>query len=305
MGLGLVCHHVTLVRGKPVNSLSPRALRVCDYRSGKLSSRDILAIWHENIASHSGLPAKLSACGASVYRISSSLLPLWDLVDDSLKYDTDILAALSRIGSELRDAGIRCVMHPGQFVSLSSHDPRVQAGALADLTMHAYILDSLGYPRTTEAAINIHGGSKAGLFDTINTIRSLPDAIRSRITLENDELCFATEHLLLAHSETGCPIVFDSHHHSLNPGRLSTDKAYEIACSTWPTGIRPLQHISSSRPESVGGSLSQLRAHGDYITHIYECQADGVLSSRIDLEIEAKAKNFAVARVRDILFPSA
>lgn len=303
MGLGLVCHHVTLVRGKPVNSLSPRALRVCDLRSCKLTSDQILAVWHENIASHRGLPAKLMACGASTYRISSSLLPLWDLVDDSVKHDESIRAALTQIGSEL--AGIRCVMHPGQFVSLSSQDPRIQASSLGDLAMHAYILDCMGFPRSPHAAINIHGGSKAGLFDTIDAINRLPESIKSRITLENDELCFATEHLLFAHSETGCPIVFDSHHHSLNPGRLSTQAAYDVAVSTWPAGIRPLQHISSSRPESVGGTVSQLRAHGDYITHIYECQAAGVVSNSIDLEIEAKAKNFAVARVRDNLFPGA
>jgi UV DNA damage endonuclease len=59
----------------------------------------------------------------------------------------------------------------------------------------------------------VHGG-KGGRADVlVDTISRLPESIRSRLCLENDESCYSASRILDVCRRSGLPMVFDAHHH--------------------------------------------------------------------------------------------
>jgi len=152
----------------------------------------------------------------------------------------------------------------------------------------------MGLDRSPQCAINIHGG-KSGRSDVlIRRINDLPETIRSRLTLENDESGYSVVQLLEVHKGTGVPVVFDTHHHIFNDDSLSMDEAMDATMETWPKGIRPLQHISNTEPGLENGSFVDRRKHSNMIHYVPEPQLKFLQYRKIDVEVEAKHKNFAV-----------
>jgi UV DNA damage endonuclease len=186
-------------------------------------------------------------------------------------------------------------MHPGQFCVLSSESEQTRETAVRDLEVHAWILDAMGLPRTPYTSLILHGGKGKQAQRLIDSILDLPAGVRTRLVLENDECSYSLRELLPVHERTGIPLVFDSHHHSFKPDGLTTEEAFRLAVETWPAGIRPLQHMSNSRPDAR--TFAERRAHSDYITSPAAVQIAALRDGLIDLEVEAKAKNLAVARL--------
>jgi UV DNA damage repair endonuclease len=94
------------------------------------------------------------------------------------------------------------------------------------------------------------------------------------------------------------PICWDSHHWTFKTDGLTVDDAYRMSCETWTDGVRPLQHVSNSEPGPEGRSFMELRKHSQYLEFIPEPQLQGVREGLLDLEVEAKMKNLAVAAIR-------
>ena len=156
----------------------------------------------------------------------------------------------------------------------------------------------MGLPLSPYAAINIHGG-KADRSDSIVSVyRSLPDNIRSRLTLENDEKCYNVPQLLDIHDRCGVPVVFDSHHFTFNTGNMSFAMAFDDTRSTWGN-IKPLQHISNTEPGFEDAAFNQKRAHSQYIHYIPDMQLEAMRDNTVDVDVEAKHKNLAIFAMRD------
>jgi UV DNA damage endonuclease len=147
--------------------------------------------------------------------------------------------------------------------------------------------------------INIHAGGgygdKAGALARLAaSLRALPAAVRSRLTLENDDRTYAPAELLPLCRETGTPFVYDVHHHRCLPDGLSVEEATAQALETW--NREPLFHLSS--PKDGHGSKNP-RPHHDFIS-----PADfpeSWLGLNLTVEVEAKAKEVAVALLRQEL----
>src|SRR3712207_2256195 len=112
-------------------------------------------------------------------------------------------------------------MHPGQYTVLSSPEPKVAAAAARDLAYHARFLDALGLDGTHK--IIVHGGGIYG--DKPAAIRrwaqrwgSLPENVRARLVVENDERLFGAEDVLELSWRTGTSVVFDVFHHRVYAG---------------------------------------------------------------------------------------
>jgi UV DNA damage endonuclease len=122
----------------------------------------------------------------------------------------------------------------------------------------------------------------------------LPDAVRSRLTIENDDKVYSPKDLLPLCRATGLPLVYDVHHHRCLPDGTSIEQATAEAVSTW--NREPLVHISSP----LGGwNGPRPKRHHDYVNlaDFPECWRQ----RRITVEVEAKAKELAVLRLRDEL----
>jgi UV DNA damage endonuclease len=192
---------------------------------------------------------------------------------------------------------MRVTTHPGQFCVLSSDSESVVANAFKELSIHGWFFDQMGLDHSPKWAINIHGGKKDRTSQLIDQIKSLPDNVRKRLTLENDENCYNVIDLLPVFEATGTPVCFDSHHHTFNDGLLNMDEAFSVSCATWPDGIKPLQHLSNTEPSLVGGSFADRRKHSDMIHYVPDCQLNALRDDTVDVEIECKMKNIGVFKM--------
>jgi UV DNA damage endonuclease len=92
-----------------------------------------------------------------LYRITSSLFPFADTPEgESVLNEFD--HELKATGDRSQSLGIRIVIHPDQFVVLSSDTPSVIENSIKILQMQAMIFDKLGLPRSPWAMMEIHGG---------------------------------------------------------------------------------------------------------------------------------------------------
>ena len=130
------------------------------------------------------------------------------------------------------DLQIRLSFHPDQFVVLSSPHPAVVANSIQELTYQALLAEAVGAD-----IINIHAGGVYGDKDSAlqrfgEVYDVLPEAVRSRLTLENDDVSYTPEDLLPLCEQRAIPLVYDVHHHRCNPDRLTIEEATEQAAVT-------------------------------------------------------------------------
>ena len=244
------------------------------------------------------LMASLKYCaqkGIGAFRVNSQILPLKThptagyLVKE-LPCAEQIMARFRDCGAFAREHDIRLSFHPDQFVVLNSPNPVTLSRSISELEYQAEVASWIGAD-----TINIHGGGAYGdkssaLKRLERTIKKLPRAIRSRLTLENDDKIFTPADLLPVCLETGVPLVYDVHHHRCLPDDWNVETATESACSTWKR--EPVFHISS--PLKGWRGLAPERHH-DYINPRDFPEAWRKLS--VTVEVEAKAKELAVLRL--------
>lgn len=302
MALGICCQWVeerTKRNGEVVleNIINEQSLQLGAYKNGKYSRERILKTYRNNVSEILRIIPVLNANKIKSFRLSSGIFPLFEFASDIARHDEEILRNLANAGTQFKNAGIRVTCHPGQYTVLSSDKGSVVENAKKELEYHAWIFDQMGFDQTPYYAINIHGGKSDRSEQLINVIKSLPDNVRNRLTLENDEKCYNVKELNEIHSATNVPIVFDSHHFNFNDGGLSFADAYSICTSTWGN-IVPLQHLSNSEIGMENGSFNEKRAHSKMIHHVPDLQLAAIRDNLIDLDIEAKAKNIAVLKMR-------
>ena len=281
-----------------VNSINERSLQLGRFQKGLYSKPYIRECYINNINELLRVVPKLVQNGIKVFRMSSGVFSLAEFNRDILDNDEQISLLLAKLGNAFMTAGIRVTTHPDQFVVLSSDNPVTVDNAIKELSHHAWVFDRMGLPLSPYAAINIHGGKSDRLEQLVKAIGYLPDNVRSRLTLENDESAYSIVDLLPVYESTGVPIVWDSHHHTFNDGGLTLDEAYGLAMFTWRnTSCKPLQHLSNTTPGLENGNFTERRKHSDYIHYIPDCQREGLIYDVVDIDVEAKMKNLAVLKV--------
>ena len=236
--------------------------------------------------------------GIYFFRLSSNLFP-WasEYEISSLKDFEGIKASLAEAGKFAKAHGMRITSHPGPFNKLCSDSETVVQNTLTDLRIHGEVFDLIGLPRTHESKINIHLGGAYGEKEVavgrfIKNFERLPESVRVRLTVENDDKpsLYSTKELVENLTPyTGIPIVHDQHHHLFCDGGISQEEAMRLAASTWPNGIRPIIHYSESLSEEMGDPKIKPQAHSDYIKR--EIQTYGM---EIDVMVEAKKKDLAL-----------
>jgi UV DNA damage endonuclease len=232
-----------------------------------------------------------------LYRITSDLFPFAD-TELGEKVLTELDEKILETGKRAIAVGLRMVLHPDQFVVLSSDSPEVVANSIKILKMHAMILDKLGLPRSPWAMMEIHGGKSNRSERLVEVIRQLPEEIRSRLALENDEYAYSAQEILEVCQQAEIPMVFDAHHHVIHENLDSYDhpsvaQMKAAARTTWPVREWQLVHISNGK-EAFGD-----RHHSDLITVMPSSYKNAPW-----IEVEAKLKEEAIAKLREEWLPT-
>jgi UV DNA damage endonuclease len=281
------------------NSINERSLQLGRFQKGFYSNNFIRECYINNINEIIRVVPKLVENNIKLFRMSSGLFSLAEYNRDILDNDEQISFLLAKAGKAFSNAGIRVTTHPDQFVVLSSDNPVTVDNSIKELSHHAWVFDKMGFPISRDSAINIHGGKSDRTQQLISVVSNLPDNVRHRLTFENDESSYSLVDLLEVFVKTNVPICWDSHHHVFNDGGLSLDDAYGLAMYTWHRiDSKPLQHLSNTEIGSEDGSFTERRKHSQYIRYVPECQLTGLLSERVDVDVEAKAKNLAVLKLK-------
>jgi UV DNA damage endonuclease len=235
--------------------------------------------------------------GIQLFRISSDIAP-WASEYDILELPNidKIVDVLERIGSFVNQNNMRLSMHPGQFNCLASPNESVINNSFKDLNMHGVVMDLLGMPRNHNASINLHVGGAYGdpqsaLERWCLNFDRLPDSVRSRLTLENDDKrnMFSIPMLYEgAYKKRSIPLVFDSLHYVCGPQDSSYSEALSMAVSTWPSDIRPVCHHSSAKKIWEDPKTPSMVTHADFCHEKFDdC------GYSVDVDLEAKAKEQA------------
>lgn len=279
------------------NSIKEKSLQLGAYKNGKYSDSLINSIYHNNLDEISNVIPKLVYNNIRSFRLSSGLLPLFEFCSDIAKNDDSLIVKLQQIGNKFKENNIRVSCHPGQFAVISSDSDDVIKNTIKELEYHAWIFDQMGFAETPHYAINIHGGKRGNWEKAINTISNMPNNVKNRLTLENDESCYSVRELLKVHEKTTIPIVWDSHHHTFNEDNMTLEEACAETFKTW-TNAKPLQHLSNTEPQLINGSFTDRRKHSFYVHYVPNCQKTLINENMIDLDVEAKGKNLAVLKMR-------
>lgn len=289
--IGLCCQYLENKKNKYVNITNEKTLRYNEYLKNKYSNDKIIDTWKNNIDGMFNIIKKCNELNIKVFRISSNLFSLYDSCENLLEND-ELKLKLNGVGKYCIENNIRLTSHPDQFVVLSSNNKDVIDKSIKMLEHHAWIFDNMGLDKTPYYSINIHGGKRGNLKVLIDSINTLKENVRNRLTLENDELSYNVKDLYEVYKEVGVPICFDSHHHTFNTGDYVDEKAFDISLSTWKH--KPMTHLSNTDPNNINGNFQDRRKHSDYVHYIPSYQLKYNNENKIDIDFEFKMKNIAI-----------
>lgn len=285
--LGLVC--ISASKSVRFKTITRKRLLQFDLIEQERLLRDLYA---ENLRR---LGVAIEFCVAHqirLYRLSSALFPFADDPMGAAVLD-EFADGMKLIGEQALRSQVRLVLHPDQFVVLNSDRSDVIENSIKIMRMHARMFDLLGLPPSPWALMNIHGGKGDRPDRLISTIRDLPENVRSRLTLENDEYTYGVEQILPICQATGVPLLFDAHHHVIHEHVESYEDpsviaGFEAARTTWTNPDWQVVHISN------GAESFADQRHSDYITVMPSCYRQAPW-----IEIEAKQKEFAIKKLQE------
>ena len=294
MRLGLCC----LFHDEPIKFRRTTAAYV-----QRQSRDDALRYLSEIAAANAAaLKAALTYCrdnGIGAFRINSQILPLkthpvagYRITD--LPGHEKIVDAFKACGRFSRRHDIRTSFHPDQFIVLSSPRPEVVQRSLADLAYQAEAAEWVNADVINIHAGGAYGDKAAALSRLAAVVDRLPPAIRSRLTLENDDRTYTPRDLLPLCEHVRIPLVYDVHHHRCRPDGLRVADVTARALATWDR--EPLFHLSSPLAGWTGPKPAR---HHDYID-------PGDVPSEwlgldLTVDVEAKAKELAVKALQKYL----
>lgn len=299
--LGLCCINNTLRKRRPTTFCSRNTIRsnFSVERAKDLANEncdDILRLlkWNEEKAPN--LPIR-------VFRLSSNVFPRF--TDKEVEsYSIDFAKEkLKKAGDYAKEKGHRILMHPGQYNQVGADKQSVFESTELDLSHHADILNAMGISEE-DGVLIVHGGGTYG--NKERTMRrwceqfsDLPQKVRKRLVLENDERQYSVDDCLEICNEIGIPMIYDCHHNAcyreLHPDEKHTKSTKFIPkiLETWKDNRRPVVHVSEQREGQRVG------AHSDYIERIpnHVLNIARIHNRSFDLEVEAKAKEAAIDKL--------
>jgi len=237
------------------------------------------------------------AYNIDVYRLTSKLIPLathpvtedWDYIGD---FEDEYI----KIGKFIKENDLRISAHPDHYTLINSHSDKVFDNSLKDLDYHVKLYEAMGIDDYKYKLVMHIGGVYKDKESSIERFKhnfvKLPDRIRRRLILENDDKAYTAKDVLGICKELNVPMVLDVHHHNCaNNGENLEDMLNEIF-ETWKGEyFVPKIHFSSPK------SQKEFRSHADDINpnEFYNfLKIAKKLDMDFDVMIEAKNKDNAL-----------
>ena len=235
-----------------------------------------------------------------LFRISSDLIPFGSSPVNTLAWPEIHKEAFDRIGSKIRKSGMRVSLHPGQYTVLNSPTEDVVERAITDLVYHDKILIALGTDQTNKIVLHvggIYGDKKEALERFEQNFRRLPEAVRNRLIIENDDRLYNIEDVLTLAHRLHVPAVYDNLHHAINPPPSGGTDPYWIAegKKTWKAadGNQKIHYSQQALDKRPGAHTDTINLETFLTFH------ERLEDKQIDIMLEVKDKNLSAIKCQN------
>jgi|GEM_PF-167822 len=237
------------------------------------------------------------AHGLLFFRLGSGIVPFGSHEINTHPWQQEFRGEFEELGRYMRQHGMRISFHPDQFVVLNSPDPAIVQRSVDELIYQGSLLDLMGLDASAKLQIHaggVYGDKPAALARWADTFHTrLPEAVKRRLVVENDDRLYSLRDCLDLHEMTGVPILFDNFHHECLHHGEPMREALRLAAATWdPVRDGPLMmDYSSQAPgERRGKHTDSLvpTLFREFLTHVEELELDMMLEIK-DKEASAVA----------------
>jgi UV DNA damage endonuclease len=227
--------------------------------------------------------------GLLAHRISSQLVPFGSHPVLDVDWAAEFADELADVGAFARSHDLRISFHPGQYTLINSPDEDVHRRSVDDLDYHCRVLEAMGLDTTHK--VQIHGGGTYG--DVAASVerfaaryRALPERIRSRLVVENDDFGITYREVVAIADRCDVPVLLDNLHLEVTDPDVRLGEALARVLPTWgPDDGVPLLDYSSQDPAKRAG------AHAPSIDPVhFEAWLDEVGDVDVDVILEIKDK---------------
>ena len=241
------------------------------------------------------------AQGLLFFRMGSGIVPFGSHEINTFSWQAHFAAEFGEIGDYIKANNLRVSFHPDQFVVLNSPSPDIVQRSIQELVYQGSMLDLMGLDGTAKLQIHVGGlyGERELAISRFAAVHAaLPEAVKARVVVENDDRLFPLRDCLHLHELTGVPILFDNFHHEcLNHGEPMAE-ALRLAAATWhPTrdGVPMMDYSSQALGERKGKHTDDLvdDLFRDFLANLHGLD--------MDLMLEIKNKEASALRAVAIL----
>lgn len=244
--------------------------------------------------------------GIMFFRMSSDIVPFASHPVCTFDWEAYFRERLQAIGGFIKKNKMRISMHPDQFVLLNSLKPDIIERSIAELDWHCRFLDALELDSSAKVQIHVgglYGNRPEAIARFINAYNKLPENIRKRLVIENDDRLFSLSDCLGIHEATGIPILFDNFHHACNSNGMSYIEAWKSVKKTWKKsdGI-PMSDYSSQESGAKKGKHAEhidIKDFSSYLKEISSFDFDVMLEIK-DKEKSAMEAIMAARKIRPV-----
>ncbi|PRY13720.1 UV-damage endonuclease [Pontibacter ummariensis] len=290
MKIGYPCINQTL------DCSSSRTFRLASY-----SEERLISTVEQNLACLRRILEYNVQHGLFFFRLTSDLVPFASHEVNQYNWQEHFKMTFRRLGNYIKSNNMRISMHPDQFVVLNSPNEQTVKNSIAELVYQGAVLDLMELDTT--AKLQIHGGGAYG--DKPTAIQrfaevyhtQLPDAVKARLCVENDDRTYTLQDCLQLHELTGMPVIFDNlHHECVNNGEPMRE-AVQMAAQTWDPeqdGILMMDYSSQAPDERKGKHVQSIQ---EQLFHDFLAETEGM---DMDIMLEIKDKEESALKAIEV-----
>lgn len=195
--------------------------------------------------------------GLFFFRISSEIVPFASHPVCRFDWEKYFRKDFERIGKFIEKNGIRISMHPDQFVLINAKNKDIVRRSFRELEYHCKVLDLMKLDFSAKVQIHVggvYGDKREALERFVLNYGKLPDFVKRRLALENDDRLFSLRDCLYLSKRCKIPVIFDVFHHRCYNDGKSVKEGIVLASKTWggKNGILMVDYSSQKRGARVG-----------------------------------------------------
>lgn len=231
------------------------------------------------------------------FRIGSGLIPFASHQVCQIDWPKIFKKEFENIGQYIRSKKMRITMHPSYFVLINSPKKEIVDKSIKDLDYHVKILDLLGLDNSHKIQIHVGGvykGKETSRERFISNYLKLPQKIKERLVIENDEKSYSIKDCLVIAKKTQIPIVFDCFHHSILNNKETNRKVIKLIKKYWKKedGLIMIDFSTQDKSKRIGAHAQtiELKKFNDFLKEIK--------GYPVDIMLEIKDKEKSVLKIK-------